>query len=101
MASWQSFLQPGSHVSVTIPGLGTDYVYGYARILSAPHGDDVLVRLYTETVPHGDEGTVPTSLLLVPLSVDQFRAARKCGWPGAPDKGRALCNQTTNQIGRA
>lgn len=101
MASWQSFLQPDSFVALTVPGEGTNYTYGYARLLAAPVADEVLVRLYTQALPQGDEGTVPTSLLLLPLSPDQFNAARGCGWPGEPHRGRILCNQITNQMGRA
>lgn len=101
MATWQSFLQPGTFAAVTIPGAGADYQYGYVRLMSAPDGDDVLVCLYTRAVPQGDEGTVPTSLLLLPLSPDQFNAARDCNWPGEPHRGRALCNQIIGQIGQA
>lgn len=94
MPDWRSLVKQGEFVAVALPSK-EGAPYGYARIEAAPISEDVLVTLYTTSEPNGQRGTIPTALLVVPLTSEQFQAARNSRWPSSYAAGRALCNQTT------
>lgn len=95
---WRSNVKEGDFVAVAIPN-AEQKPYGYARIEDGPinDGTEVLVTLYTHATQQGQRGTIPTALLSVPLTSEQFQTARKARWPGGLEAGRAICNQITNQ----
>lgn len=102
MPDWRAQVREGEFVAVAVPK-GNDSSYGYARVEASPIPADkkLLVTLYTETSPNGQRGYIPSALLLVPITQGQFLVARGSGWPGSYDRGRAICNQTTLNIGKA
>jgi len=102
MVDWRTQVKEGDFVAVAVPD-GGNGGYGYARVerSAIPTDTSILVTLYTQVLPRGKRGTVPAPLLVVPMTPDQFSVARQSGWPSSYDRGRAICNQTTQNIGKA